>query len=517
MHRTLRLLLAGVAATVMVAAGLPAAADPGEDHSHESHSGPPELPPFTGPSSENMTLKGNADKDGVVNSDLAFWGDLAFAGNYDGFRVLDISNPNNPRVLSDYFCRGPQNDVSVYRAGRRLILFQSIDRAQTKEDCDGTRAGSSTDTPLITTGPDAGRAAFGFEGIRMFDVTDPRNPRFLDAMPTACGSHTHTLIPEPRKQRLHLYVSSYPLGSGVTPSSFTGSGPRCESPHQKISVVTVPFRDVRDWTVREKALSDDTGVYPGTVPGDPLNPPFKACHDIQVLMKRNIAVGSCAGDTQIWDVSDPADPTTGNGERHTHVRSPSAQDQFEFMHSAVITWDGKYFATMDETGGGGTPECDGPAEEKGGQSESGFYYFYKLVKPGDPAPPLLSRYMIPRPQGAQICVSHNANVVPLKHRYVMVAAYYQGGNSIVDFTDPRNPTEIAYSDPEDTVIGAADSWSTYWYNDYVYANGGLNRRGATANRGLDVFLVTGDGGRPLRARQWHHSNPQTQEVSQGTG
>lgn len=515
MRRPLRLLIAGVAAVFLVAPALPAGADPGDDHSHESHSGPPELPPFTGSATKNMDLVGNSDKDGTTNSDLAFWGKLAFAGNYNGFRILDVSNPQSPTVLSDYFCRGPQNDVSVYRVGHRLILFQSIDRPQTKESCDGTEAGSSADTPLITTGPDTGRAQFGFEGIRMFDVTNPRSPKFLDGLPTACGSHTHTLIPELRKHRLHLYVSSYPLGSGVTPDSYTGPGPRCASPHQKISIVTVPSWNPLSWSAKEKALSDDTDTYPGAVPGNPLAPPFKACHDINVLMKRDVAVASCAGDTQIWNVSDPANPTTGNGERHTHVRSPSAEDRFEFMHSAVITWDGKYFATMDETGGGGTAECDGSAEEKGGQSENGFYYFYKLVRPGDPTPALLSRYMIPRPQGEQICVSHNANVVPVQHRYVMVAAYYQGGNSVVDFTNPRNPVEVAYSDLEDTTAGAADTWSAYWYNDHVYANGGLNRRGPTANRGLDIFRVTDDHGRPLRTRNWHHLNPQTQEVFQG--
>ena len=516
MRRLSRLLIATMAALVLAAPALPATADPGEDHGH-SHSGPPELPPFTGSATSNMDLVANADKDGVVNSDLAFWEDLAFAGNYNGFRILDISDPAQPELLSDYFCHGPQNDVSVYRFGNRLILFQSIDRPQSQESCDGTQAGSSVDTPIIQPpSPDAGRAQFGFEGIRMYDVTNPRNPVFLDGIPTACGSHTHTLVPDHKRRAVQLYIASYPLGSNVTPASFTGTGPRCASPHQKISIVTVPFRNPMSWQVKEKALSADTDTYPGAVAGDPLQPPFKACHDVQVLEKKHVAVASCAGDTQLWDVSDPANPTTGDNEPHTHIREPGGGDEFEFMHSAVITWDGKFFATMDETGGGGTPECDGSAEEKGGQSESGFYYFYKLVKPGDPAPPLLSRFMIPRPQGTQICVSHNANVLPVGDRYLMSMATYMGGNTVVDFTDPTNPVEVAYSDIEDA-SGAADSWSTYWYNDFVYANGGLNRRGATQNRGLDIFTVTDANGNRLTTRDWHHSNPQTQEISQGPG
>ncbi len=507
----LRLLAAAALLLGSLASGAQASGDPGEDRHGETHSGPPQLPLFAGPAFRNMTLVGNADKDGTVNSDLAFWENLVFAGNYDGFRIIDVSEPSSPEVLVDYFCRGPQNDVSVYRVRGRLLLFQSIDRPQTQESCDGTPEGSSRDTPLSTTFP--GQATFGFEGIRIFDVTNPRAPVFLDGVPTACGSHTHTLIPDLRRQRLHLYVSSYPLGSSITPPDTPAdAGPRCASPHKKISIVTVPFRNPLAWRVTEKPLSDDTAPYPGA--GPPLNPPFQACHDIQAFMKDKVAVASCAGDVQIWDISNPANPTSANGEAHTHIYSPSPDDRFEFMHSAVVTWDGKYFAVMDETGGGGTPECDGAPPERGGASEHGFYYFYRMVRPGAPAPRLLSRYMIPRPQGNQICVSHNANVLPVKGRYLMSAAYYQGGNTLVDFTDVRNPTEVAYSDPEDA-IGAADSWSSYWYNDYVYANGGLNRRGVTGNRGLDIFSVEFDG-RRLKTRNWHYMNPQTQEAFHDT-
>lgn len=512
MRTRLRLVLVGFSIVAALMLPLTAATDPGEDHfAGETHSGPPQLPPFAGPAAQNMTLIGNSDKDGTVNSDLAFWGNLAFAGNFDGFRILDISNPASPQVLVDYFCRGPQNDVSVYEVRGRLLLFQSIDRPQTKESCDGTAAGSSRDTPISPTYP--GQAVFGFEGIRIFDVSDPRNPVFLDGVPTACGSHTHTLVPDQRWQQLHLYVSSYPLGSNITPGDTPAdAGPLCRAPHKKISIITIPFRDPTGWTLREKALSSDTAPYPGA--GGPLAPPFQACHDIQAFMKTRIAVASCAGDAQIWDISNPASPTSADGEPHTHIYSPSAGDSFEFIHSAAFTWDGQYFAIMDETGGGGTAECDGAPPERGGASEHGFYYFYRTVQPGGPAPTLLSRYMIPRPQGTQICVSHNANVLPVEDRYLMSAAYYQGGNSVIDFTDVTRPTEVAYSDLEDAV-GAADSWSSYWYNGHIYANGGLGRRGPTANRGLDVFTLH-LGGEQVRTRAWGHLNPQTQET-QRTG
>jgi hypothetical protein len=328
-----------------------------------------------------MKLVGASDKDGVVNSDLAFWGKLAFSGNYDGFRILDISNPSKPKELVDYYCRGPQNDVSVYRAGGRLLLFQSIDTPQTQESCDGTREGSSKDMPLSTTFP--GQRQFGFEGIRVFDVTNPRKPVFLDGIPTACGSHTHTLVPEPRKKRIHLYVSSYPLGSGVTPTDDPNAPAnlRCAKPHQQIGIITVPTNTpTLRWSYKAQPLSDDTAMPPG------VGREFKACHDIQVFMPRKLAVGACGGDAQIWDISDPSNPTTQNGRPHTHIHSPDPEkDVFEFIHNAVVTWDGKYVGIADETGGGGSAECDGGPEQEGkGESEHGFYYFYKLPAPGDP-------------------------------------------------------------------------------------------------------------------------------------
>jgi len=437
------------------------------------------------PGSAGMNLVGNSDKDGVTNSDLAFWGNLAYAGNYGGFRILDIT-ADQPRVVTDFACNGPQNDVSVYEMGGKRFLFQSIDSGQTTEDC------TSANAPL-----DADGHRTGYEGVRVFDVTNPAAPKFIDMVQTACGSHTHTLVPDGDKA--YIYVSSYPLGSGITAPTGPGDFRPCSAPHKKISIIEVsaPGGEFK-FGLKEKSLSDDTTFSNG----------FQACHDIQVFMPKKLAVGSCAGDGQLWDISDPANPTMSNGEPHTHIRSPGGGDNFEFIHSGIVSWDGKTFAIMDETGGGGTAECDGAA------SDDGFYYFYDVVKPGDPAPKLKGRYTIPRPQTPEICVSHNANVIPVKGRKLMSAAYYQGGNTLVDFTDPSNIREIAYADLEDAT-GKADSWSTYWYNGRIYANGGLNRRGASENRGVDVFRLSGGLANATKgAKTWRYSNPQTQEAWQ---
>jgi hypothetical protein len=434
-----------------------------------------------------ITLVGNADKDGVVNSDLAFWGNLAYAGNYGGFRILDIT-ADQPRTVVDHVCNGPQNDVSVHEMGGKRFLFQSVDTAQTAEDC------SSTNAPIVNGG------RVGYEGVRVFDVTDPAKPQFIDMIQTACGSHTHSIIPD--GQQAYIYVSSYPLGSNITPPGSTPPNPdyrSCTLPHKKISIIKVsaPGGQFR-FELKEQPLSDDTAFNRG----------FQACHDIQFFMARKVAVASCAGDGQLWDISDPWNPTSNVDGRHTHIYSPSAADAFEFIHSGVVSWDGKTFAIMDETGGGVEPHCFGTA------STNGFYYFYDMVRPGDPAPALRGRYTIPRDQGSQICVSHNATVIPVRGRKVMTAAYYQGGVSVVDFTDLSNIREIAYSDLEDAT-GLADEWSSYWYNGRVYSNSGLDRRGTGANRGVDVYRLSGALGRlGERAKRWSHSNPQTQEAWQ---
>lgn len=462
-------------------------------------------------STEDLRLVGNSDKDGTTNSDLAFNGNLAYSGHYGGFRILDLRG-NQPRVVVDKACNGPQNDVSFHKLGRKTFLFQSIDTAQDREDC------SSVNAPIVET------SRVGYEGIRVFDVTNPANPVFLDMIQTSCGSHTHTLIPDGGRGRGHgdkrrggkayIYVSSYPLGSNITPAN-PANPPGgadfkpCTIEHTKISIIEVSAPKGKfQFRLREQPLADDTTPYQGGLGGTP----FIACHDIQAFMKKDIALGSCAGESQIWDISDPWTPGIEQERNHTHIRRPAdaLPREFEFMHSAFFSWDGKVVATMDETGGGVEARCFGSRPA----SQDGYYYFYNVVKPGSPEPPLRSRYTIPRPQGTQECVSHNATAIPVKNRYLVSAAYYQGGVSVVDFTDVDNPREVAHADVTDAT-GTSDEWSSYWYNGRIISNSGLGREGPTANRGVDVWRPTGDLARMTRkAEKWEYSNPQTQEAWQ---
>lgn len=514
----------------LAAFGGTAVADPGEDdHGHDDIPVPAPTLPLTPPGAAGFEFLDAADKDGTTNSDMAFYGKLAYVGNYDGFRIVDIRDPAHLKVLSDTTCRANQGDVSVFKTrDDRMIMLQSIDRPVDKPGCDATDTATTTELEgpdgQVTTDPAIGqsrtRARFGYEGLRMFDVTDPRNPRFLEFFRTECGSHTHTLVPDRKNGMVHAYIASYPLGSGITPAvDYAEAGDlRCDAPHRKISVVSFPLDGPEAGVVQTRALSADTEAYDPDGParfedGAPHGnaPPMQACHDHQAFLPRDIMVASCAGDAQYWSIADRGDPTSADGEPHTHIqREDGTTESFDFIHNAVVTWDGKLAAITDESGGGGAARCDG------GQSARGFTFFYPLVTPGTPVDgfaDLKGRYMIPRPQNSEICVSHNGSVLPLASgRYQYVQAFYQGGNSFYDFTDPMAPVELGYADLEDD-LGKADSWSTYWYNGTVYVNGGLNRRGATANRGFEAYRISGPDGAVTTAK-WKWSNPQTQEAWQ---
>ena len=474
----------------------------GQERAQELTRGAPKAEAPT-PGAQDLKLVGNSDKDGTTNSDLAFNGNLVYSGHYGGFRILDMRG-QQPRVVADHPCNGPQNDVSFAKLGGKTFLFQSIDSAQDREDC------SSVNAPVVEG------SRVGYEGVRVFDVTNPAEPEFLDMIQTACGSHTHTLIPDTSGSgKAFIYVSSYPLGSGITPAN-PANPPggddfkACTIPHKKISIIEVsaPGGDF-SFRLREQPLADDTDPYRGGLGGTP----FIACHDVQAFLKKDIALGSCAGESQIWDISNRWMPGIEQSANHTHIKRPAGASarEFEFMHSAFFSWDGKVVATMDETGGGVEARCFGSRPG----SQDGYYYFYNVVEPGSAPPPLRSRYTIPRQQGTlQPCVSHNANTIPVKGRNLASAAYYQGGVSVIDFTDVDNPREVAFADLSDAT-GTADEWSSFWYNGRIFSNSGLGRAGPTANRGLDVYKPVGDLARKTRkAKKWAYSNPQTQEAWQ---
>jgi hypothetical protein len=466
----------------------------------------------------NIVHLANRAKPGT-NSDLAFWKNLAFAGNYGGFRIFDISNPANPVLLSDFACNGPQSDVSVYKADERLLLFQSVDTPQTRPDCTSTNTQGAFDDDMH------------WEGVRVFDVTNPSAPVWIKSVYTDCGSHTHTTIPDDENQRAIIYVSSYPL-------SPTALGPTCpRTPptpgtviHAKISVIEVP-----DKNPAEAAVVNVVPLHQHTQPA--IGPPVaiagtQGCHDITAFTdpKVQVAAAACLTEGQLWDISDLENPCTQDPSCHTHIDNESV----EIWHSSTLTWDGKIVLFGDEHGGALLHGCNGSLDTTGN------IWFYRNVEPGTPTAPLLGRYITHRVQPPQeFCTMHNFNVIPVSknERYIGVSSAYEAGTTVFDFTAtktaapytgspfvaPLVANEIAHFDAQNfDGFGRDDVWSTYWYNDYIWANGGLgNARSVpatSASRGLDVLkLLRTDLRRQFTARTFHHMNPQTQEDFQTLG
>lgn len=438
--------------------GTAAAHDPEHDHGGGGYTGPDNY-------SANMKALANVPKaaDTTTQSDLAFDGKRAFAGHYQGFRVLDISDPENPSVIKDFRCNGAQSDVSVYGG----LLFQSVDAPQNHGGCDSSAAGINASTPGM------------FEGIRIFDISDPANPVHLDSVNTDCGSHTHTLVPDRANNRVLIYVSSYPLGGAA-------QGPDCRRAedgdgHNQVSIVNVPLDNPTGATVTPYFLDGDTewATYLGQFT-------FRACHDISVFTELKLAAAACMSESQLWDISDPLHPKLKWRYDNPAVK-PANTDLF---HSATFSWDGKVVAFGDESGGGGAARCGDPNDDQGR------IWFVDTATGKE-----LASYKVPRAE-AGTCTMHNFNFLPLpKGKKVLVSSAYTGGTTVVDVDKLLAGATPAQAEIGNAQPHGANAWSSYWYNGHVYANDIL--------RGVDIFLLS-DKAR-AGAQKLPYLNPQTQE------
>ncbi len=403
--------------------------------------------------SRTITLLANLPKSGPFaqrssfETDLAFQGDYAFQGNYDGFTVYDIRQPRKPRIVTQVLCPGSQNDISV--AGDLLVL--SVDSSRSNDRCDNV--------------PQSARIKSSWEGIRVFDISDPTRPRYVAAVETACGSHTHTIAPSEDGRDLYVYVSSYAPNVDF---------PDCQPPHDQVSVVKVPVAAPQDAAVVSTPV-----LFPdGGNPAGGRSVETSGCHDLTAYPSKDVMAGACLGDGVLLDISDREHPVVTERVRDT--------TNFAFWHSATFNNAGTKVVFTDELGGGGGPTCNpttGPS-----RGADGIYDIRggRLV--------LRSYFKIPRTQAnTENCVAHNGSLVPVEGRDIMVQAWYQGGISVWDFTDSARPTEIAHFDrgplsEEELIVGG--SWSAYWYDGHIYSS--------DMQQGLDVLRL--DDPRVARAR-----------------
>jgi len=417
-----------------------------------------------------------------ANSDLAFEGNHLFQGNFYGASIYDISNPAHAALLTTLVCPGGQGDVSVYGN----LLFMSVEMANGRLDCGAQ--GFPSEPPPAAGHENERRLPVAqkerFRGVRIFDISDIKNPKQVAAVQTCRGSHTHTLVVDPNdKQNVYIYVS----GTSFVRQPEELAGCSGEAPEKdpntalfRIEVIKVPlaspqnaqvvssprvFIDARSGAVNGLSNGGTHGATDEERKAEDTN----QCHDITVYSAVGLAAGACSGNGILLDITDPVHP-----KRVDAVNDPN----YSYWHSASFSNDGTKVVFTDEWGGGLGARCRATDPNVWGADAIFNLNNDKLA--------FASYYKMPAAQGdTKNCVAHNGSLIPVPGRDIEVQAWYQGGVSIMDFTDAAHPFEIAYFDrgsidPNVLVLGG--EWSAYWYNGAIY--------GSEIARGLDVFELT---------------------------
>ncbi|MEZ2346659.1 LVIVD repeat-containing protein [Terriglobus sp. RCC_193] len=427
---------------------------------------------------------------GSTNSDLAFKDHYVVVGNYNGFNIYDIADPTKTTLKTSVMCPGSQGDPTIYGN----LLFISVESTSARVDC-GTQgiplpAGyvAPTPAPRPAGAPGGGRSPRApeppsqdrFRGVRIFDISDIANPKQLPGVQTCRGSHTNTLVTDPNdKDNVYIYVAGYaPIRSSEElPGCSAGGVDDPNTALYTIVVIQVPLAHPDTAKVIEspRIFSDpNTGAMNGLAVGNlhgegAAAQPVSGCHDITAFPEIGLAAGACTRVGILLDIKNPAHPT-----RIAAISDPN----FSFWHSALWNNDGSKLIFDDEWGGGSQPRCRATDPMTWGADS--------IFTRKDAELTLGSYYKMPAPQTElENCTAHNGNLVPIPGRDIEVKSWYQGGISIMDFTDATHPFEIAYFDRgpldgEKFIDGG--TWSSYWYNGYVY--------GAEIARGLDVYKLT---------------------------
>jgi LVIVD repeat len=464
---------------------------------------------------------------GVTNSDLAFTGKYAIQGNYNGFQIFDISNAAKPSLVLTYVCPASQSDVSVYKN----LLFVSGEGQTGRVDCgiQGVPEPVSKDR---------------LRGIRIFDISNMASPKYVANVQTCRGSHTHTVVTDPRdKENVYIYVSG---SAGVRsaeelPGCKDGPIDDPDTARFRLEVIKVPLAAPQTAAIVSSPRifyglappprrvepgrgGAGRGADPAAAPGAPGAaaapaapaaggaPPAAApggrgggggrgntgpnqCHDITVYPDIGLAGGACGGYGLLLDIKDVTSPR----------RIDQAADiNMSFWHSATFSNDGTKILFSDEWGGGTQPRCRDTDKLEWGANALFTIENSKMI--------FKSYYKIPAAQtSCENCVAHNGSLIPIPGREVMVQGWYQGGISVFDWTDASNPKEIAFFDrgPIDpTRLISGGSWSVYWYNGLIVSS--------EIARGLDIFellpsgLVSQNEIDAAKTVRWDYLNAQEQ-------
>jgi hypothetical protein len=422
-----------------------------------------------------------------INSDIAFKDHYVYQGNFAGFTIWDVSNPAKPKVVSVVQCITAQGDPSIIGN----LLFVSAEGGGNRNDC--AKGGVQDPKDHMA-------------GVRIYDVSDPARPRLVKNVQTCKGSHTHTVVPDPKnKDVVYIYVSG---NQGARPDSElagcnNGTDPADEKNSlYRLDVIKVPLKHpeqaevvtgARIFTGLDPAPRaagragrgggrGGRGGDPSAAPPAPTGP--RNCHDVTAYPALGLLAGACASYGLLVDISNPEKP----------VRLDAAADtNFSLWHTAVFSNDGKKVVFTDEWGGGTGPMCQANSMmEMGGDAILTIDANRKFKQH--------AYFKLPAAQSAQEnCVSHNGGLIPVPGRDIMVQGWYQGGVDVIDFSDPDHPEEIAYFDRgsidpppgADVPVGAdagqisrsrgtiGGSWGAYWWNGYIYSS--------ELDRGFDIY------------------------------
>lgn len=404
------------------------------------------------------------------NSDLAFRGNYVFMGNFYGMNIYDISDPADAKLVTSMICPGGQGDPSVYGN----LLFMSVEMQNGRLDCgeQGFAPGMPGQVPAANKDR--------FRGVRIFDISDIRNPRQVAAVQTCRGSHTHTLVPDPNdKDHVYIYVSGTSFVRQEEELAGCSDGPpdaNADTALFRIDVIKVPVKAPQEAKIvsRPRIFMDSrTGVInalsSGVTHDKPQPVATDQCHDITVYPELGLAAGACSGNGILLDIKDPANP-----KRIDAVNDPN----YSYWHSAAFSNDGSKVVFTDEWGGGMAARCRATDPNVWGANA--------LFRLKDNKLDFAGYYKLPAAQAdSENCVAHNGSLVPVPGRDLKIQAWYQGGISLMDFTDPAKPVEIAYFDRgpiDDKMLMMGGFWSAYWYNGRIYSS--------EIARGLDIFELT---------------------------
>ena len=422
-----------------------------------------------------------------INSDLAFGGKYVYQGNFAGFTIWDVSDPAKPKVVSAVSCITSQGDPSIWGN----LLFLSAEGGANRNDC--AKGGVKEPKDHMA-------------GVRIYDVSDPANPRLVKNVQTCKGSHTHTIIPSYKdKNIIYIYVSGSQAARPETeiPGCKNGDDPADESNSlfrldvikvdvrqpEKAEVVTgariftgldpAPLSSARQAVIASRA-GDSTRPAPPRTTG-PRN-----CHDVTAYPAAKLLAGACGSYGLLVDVSNPEKPKRLDAKADTN---------FSLWHTAVFSNDGKKVVFTDEWGGGTSPMCQANSMmEMGGNTILSVDKKKKYTQH--------AYFKIPTAQTAQEnCVSHNGGLIPVPGRDIMVQGWYQGGVSVMDFSNSDKPEELAFFDRgsidpppgvDVPVTGnpggrgnrgtIGGSWGAYYWNGMIYSS--------ELDRGFDILELT---------------------------